>query len=119
MLPPALTRYHLALIAALLVGGLAWWLRNGLLFGLVILALLALIALGVAIPRMSFFFAEHVILVPHFQRVWFLVPDPSPDATRRSAPPAKWCTWHCIFIQRKGRPNRNLTTISGVSSRGY
>jgi peptidoglycan/xylan/chitin deacetylase (PgdA/CDA1 family) len=50
-----MTRFHMAMIAAVLSGAAAWMLGSVTLFGITIGALAVVIGLGVAFPQMSFF----------------------------------------------------------------
>jgi len=55
MLRPALSRFHVVAILALLLGALLIGFHNFALFALVAVAFLIIVGLGVAFPQMSFF----------------------------------------------------------------
>lgn len=78
-----MTRFHIAVIIAALLGGLALVLGNFVLLGAVVVALLTVIGLGVAFPQMSLF-GSFVCRGASSRRCVALTFDDGPDA--RSTP---------------------------------
>jgi peptidoglycan-N-acetylglucosamine deacetylase len=83
MLQFGMTRYHIALISAALLGALALAFGYTVMFGVVVLALLVAIGLGAAIPQLSFY-GPFVCRGPGSRRWVALTFDDGPDA--RSTP---------------------------------
>ena len=73
-----MTRYHIVAIIAALLGGLALGFGRLAMFGVVALALLIVIGLGVAIPQMKFF-GPFVCRGPASRRCVALTFDDGPD----------------------------------------
>jgi peptidoglycan/xylan/chitin deacetylase (PgdA/CDA1 family) len=79
MLRPTLSRFHLVVILALLLGAPALVFHSIILFVVVMAAFLAIIGLGVAFPKLSFF-GKFICCGDQSQRYVALTFDDGPDA---------------------------------------
>jgi len=78
MLRPALSRFHLVAILALLFGALALAFHNAVLFVVVLVVFLTISGLGVAFPQLSFF-GKFICRGKNSQRCVALTFDDGPD----------------------------------------